>query len=193
MKQKLLLVNLVRSGKQFVILQITHEKTDEHEKRGKVDRFVRLSPVDVRYVMTKKAEIVKAANQVDGAQFVRDVKQTGLNIRVDKKIKAVVLRKATNQIYLNMNQFSNFTQFIQEFPTLAEAATKPAPSTSVKNKEDEPAPSQIDVSDDDDRVEEEEEEEAPPPAKKTKMWYEMSEDEKDEEAEEDTQPIEDWE
>ena len=125
LRQKLVTVNLVKSGKQFVILQVSHEKMDEHEKRGKVERFVRLLLPDIRYLMLKKGEIVKATSS--GPPFNRDVKPTGTNIWVDKKIKAVVVRNGTNQIYLNMSQFANLTQFIREFPALAAPAKAHVP------------------------------------------------------------------
>ena len=48
MKQKVLVVNMVGDKKIFTILQVSHDREDEHERKGKVVRYVKLKQEDVR-------------------------------------------------------------------------------------------------------------------------------------------------
>ena len=56
-----------------------------------------------------------------GQAFNKDVKNTGLNVRVDKNMKCVILRNNQNTIHLNAAQFNNTTLFLREFPALSQA------------------------------------------------------------------------
>lgn len=58
--------------------------------------------------------------EYSGALFNKDVKCTGLNIRVNNKMKCVMLRNGVNTIHLSSAQFNNKIQFLQEFPSLVE-------------------------------------------------------------------------
>lgn len=48
MKQKVLIINMVEGKKIFTILQVSYLKEDEHERKGRVERYVKLQVEDIR-------------------------------------------------------------------------------------------------------------------------------------------------